>query len=649
MSQDIERRIGAHRAPIETRIEIGEGGGGSAAFEADSVNISTDGMHLRAAYLPEIGDAIVCRFNANGAEVVVQGEVIWRNDEAFGGDFGIRFIEMDPESLATLRELLGEEPEIAARGAVVPDQPAIKMARDTRVNLNVAGLGTVLKTRVQEATVSEALVRTNFDNLKIGGKVDLENLEASTMRPARVERVSVEIDPATRVPQLMVAVRYLDADDDVRDKPTASRRPGQQAGSVEERFAAEDSPYDDNEQDDGAGRSAALWNKMKEVGPKLAILGDKAKVLGGRAKDVLTRAIDRARSKQSAQEGEDGHRFSRVTSPPASAIRAESKRLREEGFGDEMQELTSDPKKKMLRRAAAIGAAVLMVAVLVVALTRKSAKPAGELAAGDASADVAAPEGAPADSVAAAEVAPNAQAGLMANVPLFGPMAMANGLPAAPVPAIVAAAPRPAAAVPPPADNAEAGEDDGAKEAGDGEDAAAGGAIVAAGDKADDSEDEADDGSAHAAAPAKHARPGSAKSSAGSFGRGKVRNPTVLSLRMNQAIKAVHGSANANGFTVEIVGARAKEGAGGLVHQDRRIASAKVINKGASAEMVVRFREPVPGYRVMAQGNTLRILMGNDKNATANAASDRPAARPHTTTPANGSKKSHGHKHATKH
>ena len=76
MSFDKERRTaGGRRIPIKTLVEIGAGEGGSAAFEAESIDVTTSGMHLRTAYLPEIGEPLACRFEAGGKEVVVQGAV----------------------------------------------------------------------------------------------------------------------------------------------------------------------------------------------------------------------------------------------------------------------------------------------------------------------------------------------------------------------------------------------------------------------------------------------------------------------------------------------------------------------------------------------------------------------------------------------
>jgi len=71
------------RIPFDGLVEVG--GALGPAFEAQAVDVSRDGMHLRTAYLPEIGQPLTCRFGAAGCEVLASGEVIWRHEEGRGG------------------------------------------------------------------------------------------------------------------------------------------------------------------------------------------------------------------------------------------------------------------------------------------------------------------------------------------------------------------------------------------------------------------------------------------------------------------------------------------------------------------------------------------------------------------------------------
>src|SRR5690242_5814470 len=88
-SDTTERRTNVgQRVHFEALVAVGEAAGGG--FEAESVDVSPEGMRLRTAYLPEVGDKLVCRFDGMGSEVVADCEVAWRSEEARGGEFGLR-------------------------------------------------------------------------------------------------------------------------------------------------------------------------------------------------------------------------------------------------------------------------------------------------------------------------------------------------------------------------------------------------------------------------------------------------------------------------------------------------------------------------------------------------------------------------------
>ena len=75
----VDRRdVAATRVHFEALVEVGAGPSGG--FEAESVDVSPDGMRLRTAYLPELGERLVCRFDGFGGEVVAEGEVTWSAD-----------------------------------------------------------------------------------------------------------------------------------------------------------------------------------------------------------------------------------------------------------------------------------------------------------------------------------------------------------------------------------------------------------------------------------------------------------------------------------------------------------------------------------------------------------------------------------------
>ena len=191
-----ERRAnGASRVPFEALVAVAEPAG--AGFEAESVDVSADGMRLRTAYLPEVGRKLVCRFDLGGKELVVQGEVTWHNEESKGGEFGLRFFADDPETAdaisAMCKALVDDAPaHTAPPNSIVPC--------GTRVRLHIEGLGSPMKARVREATKTELAVGSNLEFLKVGRTLELEDVEHVRKREAHIANVNVQVDPTTQNP-----------------------------------------------------------------------------------------------------------------------------------------------------------------------------------------------------------------------------------------------------------------------------------------------------------------------------------------------------------------------------------------------------------------------------------------------------------------
>ncbi len=199
----------------EALVAVGEMAGGG--FEAESIDVSPEGMRLRTAYLPAIGDKLVCRFDGMGAEVVAEGEVIWKNQEARGGEFGLRFVDLDPDTAEAVRAMCGSLGSHEEEEAPAPEAPQVP--RGARVRLHIEGLGSPMKARVREAAARELEVGSNLEFLKVGRSLELEDVDQGKKREATIAHVKVDIDPATNVPQLVVSLRY-------------DREPSAEAGAV---------------------------------------------------------------------------------------------------------------------------------------------------------------------------------------------------------------------------------------------------------------------------------------------------------------------------------------------------------------------------------------------------------------------------------
>ncbi|WP_437666150.1 PilZ domain-containing protein [Sorangium sp. So ce1182] len=224
-----ERRAGAgQRVRIEALVAVGETSGGG--FEAESIDMSPEGMRLRTAYLPRVGDALICRFDGLGKELVVEGEVCWRAEQSRGGEFGLRFTGLDAEAEEAVRGMCSSMDAGAGGSAPALTVPSGSASAETaqrgaRVRLHIDGLGSPMKARVRTGGPDDLEVGSNLEFLKVGRSLELEEVELGTRREAYIDHVKVEVDPATSVPQLVVTLRY--------EAPRAARAPRPRSASSE--------------------------------------------------------------------------------------------------------------------------------------------------------------------------------------------------------------------------------------------------------------------------------------------------------------------------------------------------------------------------------------------------------------------------------
>ncbi|MDB4940525.1 MAG: hypothetical protein JWP97_59, partial [Labilithrix sp.] len=200
MSTASDRRSpDATRIPFDGMVEVG--GALGPSFEAQAVNLSEDGMHLRTTYLPEVGQPVTCRFDAGqGLAVTAAGEVLWKDDMGNGGEFGIRFTNLDSASTVALQRIVG----------MVEDGQAIAPPHGRKVRLHIDGLASPMRARVKGEHGQSVTAFSELGFLQVGKQLDLEDAQTGSKRPALIDRVAVDLEPQTRIPQLVVTLRYDD-------------------------------------------------------------------------------------------------------------------------------------------------------------------------------------------------------------------------------------------------------------------------------------------------------------------------------------------------------------------------------------------------------------------------------------------------------
>jgi len=220
----------------------------ASAFQGRSLDVSGRGMQVRAAHLPELRAPIVVRFQEQGSEVIAEGEVAWRRACASGGEFGVRFTALDSRSVQTLKALCGavglEEleasgPESAAPGRLGPAPEASRgeIDHDTDpappaalgVRLHIAGLTAPLHAQIKGQGPRSLEVGSQLEFLRVGRQLEIEDLAYGGRRPAFVESVEVNVDQKSRVPELLVSVRYSEQVELARTVPRPRLQESQRA------------------------------------------------------------------------------------------------------------------------------------------------------------------------------------------------------------------------------------------------------------------------------------------------------------------------------------------------------------------------------------------------------------------------------------
>jgi hypothetical protein len=613
-----ERRDrGSHRVSVSTLVEVCGNVPGIPVFEAESIDVSARGMHLKTAYLPETGAPLVCRFENDGGEIVVEGVVAWRREGSRGGEFGVQFTALDSRSVDALRELCGGSGKPEPREAIGGEPGA-------RVRLHIDGLGSPMKARVRNGNSGKVQVGSNLEFLKVGRRLEIEDMDLGARRGAQIDGVSVIVDPSTQIPQLLVALRYEGSDDDTPSptvapaerkeqpevqalripaeavtmaaaparsvpppkpaKPSSSASPSANTASP----AGDDTQADPNDDEPVLRGRVATLASNAEVHAKAA--GEKLAAASSTAARGAARWFKGAAEKIAELGKNRGAKAVRRTTSPApnGGVTTEKPRLRSQSApGAASSEAPAKPRRLKQRTAVAIGVvSVIGIAGAAMALRSPSAPPPGASAAAAASAM------ATIDSLAPAEGAVPG-GGVTADVPLFGsrPLSTTEPAPLGPAPT-----------------------------AGGDEQAELAEAKASLRSSSADDEEFAEekptraDRAAHERAEAK-ARDSSASNSEASpedvapWGRGRMHLPTIHRLRLDGPGAAIQGAAEPTGFTIVIPDRKVMEAAGGIAKRDPRIARVRATNIGAGAQVSFRFKDGVPGYRVRLRRDYIEFLV----------------------------------------
>ena len=582
---DGERRAPGDRVPFEGIVEVG--GSLGPSFEAQALDLSETGMHLRTAYLPELGQPLTCRLELGSDVVLAAGEVVWRQEQERGGEFGLRFTNLDDASQEALKKLCTSEPVFA------PNDPG------SRVRLHIEGLGSPMRMVVKTAaTGSELVVGSDLGFLQVGKELELEDARTGGKRQARIDRVSVQVDPETRIPQLVVTLSYDQHDTDI--PVTAAVPEGQADDTPEPSVSDVDKPAkaakaslsekapaksgkaatggktlvlaEDESSSMRSGVGAVLHRASEQIGPALLRFGAQAKT---------TFALVAARAARATAKTEEAvSPVRRTTAPaPTGGLHASGRKVvREPKSAMEELEGKAGLGAGAGKRWMAIGSALAVAGVLGAVALHKAPTTTGTPAGTTAGTAAGAPASASTSETASAAASP-----ALATAPEATPTTPSSPTASVPVPV----APGMSTLAPPTTETP-------------------------------------------GVAPLGEERRGHGKPlHVTPFGNGPVGHANVLHLKMDGPIEKIEGATTPTGFTVVIPNRRSLEPAGPLSSRDGRIAGIRITNEGSGAELALNFRDGVPNYQVRAKGDTLEIALAPQGKVTDTDDGPKPASTRH--------------------
>jgi hypothetical protein len=588
---------------LTTLVDICVQEGASSPFQAESANVSGRGMHVRTSYLPEVGEELVCRLNHDDREILVEGRVAWRAEGQDSGEFGIQFTALDADSADILQSLgervIGAQSSSPRATEALEDEEAEGVelfSEGARVKLHIEGLGAPMKACVHEGNTRKLRVGSALEFLKMGRGLQIEDVGEGARRGATVDTVNVVINPTTSVPELVVQLRYEGVSP--TPPPAHVKKTGPSYEDVAFARASADDEDDleamgDLSEDDAApwepaaeALRARLGGAMKSASAAASKAGS---VFGAVAQSARESVVQAAalRTRAPAKMGE---------APSYSAAKRrqttrQTHRVAPAHLRSGIHDLGLAGKKKVAparvprpepvsnakRRvppAAVFGAAFVLFAGSALALRSfgsekdvEATAPAA-VAAPPTQTEVTAPQVA---STAPVKKAVPTEDQVVAEVPLFGPQAMA---------------------VKPKEQEPEEGVD-----LAEAERRSAAAAV----------EDQTwDDAAAEAEVP--QSKP---------WGKGTLYLPTIHRIRLDGVGAALSGAVNPDGFTVVIPGRKAMESGKTIQKRDKRIATVTTSNGENGATVKFEFRGAVPPYRVRLRQDFVEFLVSAPEDTVA--------------------------------
>ncbi|MCA9580197.1 MAG: PilZ domain-containing protein [Myxococcales bacterium] len=196
-----ERRGKGTRVPMDFHVQLAHADF-EESFEADGVNIGLGGLSMRAPYLPDVGERLVCRFQCEGVSEAVEAhtEVVWANDAgSHTGEFGLRFLGLDDAARMAIRQI------VAAENAYVPPSPPPQrgaVEEGGLVRLSLDGVAAPLMGTVIQKDDRGITIEQDLPFLRLSRGITIEE----NGRRGSIQAVDLVVEGET--PRLVLDIEY---------------------------------------------------------------------------------------------------------------------------------------------------------------------------------------------------------------------------------------------------------------------------------------------------------------------------------------------------------------------------------------------------------------------------------------------------------
>ncbi|MDH5672277.1 MAG: PilZ domain-containing protein [Myxococcales bacterium] len=619
-------------------------------FQASATNLGPGGISMRAQCLPDVGERLRCRFACppHGVTVEALGEVVWARIEDDGlAEFGFAFLDLDAQTEMLIEEIVAETAAHSTAAGLSPDTGT----PISHFELHVEGSAAPITGRLAREDERETVFEQELDLLSLGRAV-LAQGDGSDRREGRI--AGVELRMMGNVPTLAVRVAYREKDqeygeytfseavaDNGRDtEPDLEPPAAQYFDAVYTRTTLGEYPVGERVELDPEQLDAELSSVLDEPAPEAQVEAEaptEPDALDAPAERLASapRAAQAASASVSVASGKasDGPAAARVvissagTRPGADSDAwedAEEEPLAEES--ESVAVLGPSPMQRLQQRlapareqmaataggaAAAASRAVPQLRGLWLPLRRHLTAFYGRNLATSLGAvrrlmEQQLPRRRRRTASAAASRRKFVQRGALVRKALLGLLAAVTaGL------AAYALSP-----VTPDADLQPHREVKLPKVSEEAVSVVAAPAPVLAAEPASavPSAEQVPASSPFAVDVREGQSTGETSRALKSFGAADVPGGRHFSLRMSAPIERIRGVADEGGFTVIVPGSLSLDRAGPIAAAHRLVRRSMILNKGDRSELTIRFvGEDHPAYRVLADGDTLRITIEDRK------------------------------------